>query len=466
MKILYIGGGFVGTCSAAVSADSGHDTLVFDLDEQKMKKLASSDRAVIEECLYEEGLADLLIRNKERIRFTVDYGQVEQFLDVVDAVYMCLPTPEIGETGESDVSYYVSAAEQLTKALIKRNQGRQEKYVVIVNKSTVPIEMITATEEIMDKAGVKNYGVVANPEFLVEGKAIQGSIRPDRVVVGAWREKDFSVMRQVYQRFYNSATVKYIEVNPKEAAAGKLLANYVLFNKLAVCFDVIGRTCEAFSAVRFEEVRKILNTDPRIGTWGLYDSLYAGGSCFIKDARSLAHQLQTAGHGATLAQETYLANKRQLELFLSRAEKDAGMSWVGKKVGLLGLAFKQDTNDVRNSPSIDIVRFLLENRVAHITAYDPAATGYFQQLFPSNAQLSYTTNETEVLRGVDVVVVATDWPQFRGLADLLADDGSDSQDHPLIMDGRRIWQNRYADLQRAGFDIIAVGSPFLPGEKK
>ena len=461
MKILYIGGGFVGACSAAVSADSGHDTVVFDLDEQKIKKLASADSAAIESCLYEDGLADLLIRNKERIQFTADYSRAEQFLDVVDAVYMCLPTPEIDETGESNVSYFVSAAERLAKALTRRNQGRQEKYVVIVNKSTVPIEMVAATEEIMDKAGVKNYGVVSNPEFLVEGKAIQGSMRPDRVVVGAWRERDFVVMRQVYQRFYNSGTVKYIEVNPKEAAAGKLLANYVLFNKLAVCFDVIGRACEAFSAVRFEEVRKILNSDPRIGAWGLYDSLYAGGSCFIKDARSLAHQLQISGQTATLVQETYLSNKRQLELFLSRAEKDAGLNWVQKKVGLLGLSFKQDTNDVRNSPSIDIVRFLLENRVAHITAYDPAAIGYFEKIFPSSDKITYTSDESEAIRAVDVIIIATDWPQFRGLKDLLVNDKADHR--PLIMDGRRIWQNSYADLQRAGFNIIAVGSPYLPG---
>lgn len=466
MKILYIGGGFVGACSAAVSADSGHDTLVFDLDKQKMEKLASSDRTVIESCLYEEGLADLLIRNKDRLIFTTDYTRVEDFLNVADAVYMCLPTPEIGETGESDVSYYIKAAEQLAKALVMRNQGRQEKYLVIVNKSTVPIEMVTATEEIMDKAGVRNYGVVANPEFLVEGKAIQGSIRPDRVVVGAWREKDFSMMRQVYRRFYDSATVKYIEVNPKEAAAGKLLANYVLFNRLAVCFDVIGRTCEAFPNLRFEEIRKILNVDPRIGTWGLYDSLYAGGSCFIKDARSLAHQMQTAGQSATLVQETYLANKRQLELFLGRAEKDAGFNWAGKKVALLGLAFKQDTNDVRNSPSIDIVRFLLENRVAHITAYDPAATGYFSQLFPPGNELTYTALEAEVMRDVDVIIIATDWPQFRGLADFLLDTQAPAESRPLVMDGRRIWQNRYGDLQKAGFNIIAVGSPYLPSEAR
>ena len=290
MNILYVGGGFVGACSAAVSADSGHQVLVFDVDAKKVKLLSSADRDMIQSCLFEEGLSDLLIRNKERIEFTVDYKQVEKFLDDCDAVFMCLPTPEIGETGESDLSYYFSAAEKLAKSLKKRNLGEQTKYVVIVNKSTVPIDMVDKTEEMMIVAAVKNFGVVANPEFLVEGKAVEGSIRPDRVVVGAWKEKDFLIIRQLYQRFYNSASIKYLEVNPKEAAAGKLLANFTLFNKLAICFDVIGRTCETFKNLNYESVRKILTSDPRIGGWGMYDSLYAGGSCFIKDARSLSHQ--------------------------------------------------------------------------------------------------------------------------------------------------------------------------------
>ena len=360
MNILYIGSGFVGACSAAVSADSGHRTLVFDVDKRKIELLSSGDRDTIQSCLFEEGLGDLIIRSQDKIKFTTDYNQIIDFLDDCDAVFMCLPTPEIGETGESDLSFYFSAAEKLVQVLINRNGGRQEKYVVIVNKSTVPVDMVDKTQEIMERAGVKNFGVVSNPEFLVEGKAIQGSLHPDRVVVGARQEKDFQIMRQIYQRFVNAANIQYVEVNPREAAAGKLLANFTLFNKLAVCFDVIGRTCETFSDLSFENLRKILISDPRIGSWGLYDSLYAGGSCFIKDARSLAHQLQTAGQNATLVNETYLANKRQLELFLGRAEKGAGFDWAGKTVALLGLAFKQGTNDTRNSPSIDIVHFLLE----------------------------------------------------------------------------------------------------------
>ncbi len=462
MNILYIGGGFVGACSAAVSADSGHQTLVFDIDAKKVAALSSGDRDTIESCLFEDGLGDLIIRNSERLTFTSDYREVEKFLDTCDAVFMCLPTPEIGETGESDLSYYFDAAKKLANSLTRRNGGRQENRVVIVNKSTVPITMVDQTAEITQALGVKNYGIVSNPEFLVEGKAVEGSIRPDRVVVGAWREEDFKVMRQVYERFYNSSTVKYVEVNPKEAAAGKLLANFYLFNKLAVCFDVIGRTSEAFSDLQFENIRKILTTDPRIGTWGLYDSLYAGGSCFIKDARSLSHQLQTAGQNAVLVNETHLANKRQLELFLGRAQVEAKLDWTGKTVALLGLSFKQGTNDIRNSPSIDITHFLLENQVKKIHLFDPVANSNFKQLFPESEQIQYTVDEVAALENVDVIIVATDWPQFRSLADTLLK--TDLATKPLLMDGRRMFQHRHTDLQQAGFGIIAVGSPFIKGE--
>lgn len=461
MKILYIGSGFVGACSAAVTADSGHETLVYDVDERKIKMLGSGDRETIQSCLFEDGLGELLVRNKERINFTTEYGQIQAFLDNCDAIFMCLPTPEIGETGESDLSFYFNAAEKMAESLKKRNDGKQEKYVVLINKSTVPIDMVNKTQEIMDKAGVINYGVVSNPEFLVEGKAIEGSIHPDRVVVGAWNEKDFQVMRQVYQRFYNSASVKYIEVNPKEAAAGKLLANFTLFNKLAVCFDVVGRTCETFDSLGFENVRKILTSDPRIGSWGLYDSLYAGGSCFIKDSRSLSHQLQTAGQNAGIVNEVYMANKRQLELFIGRAEKEAKIDWANKKVALVGLAFKQDTNDIRNSPSIIIANFLLEKQVGVINAYDPAAMDWFEVAFKDNEKIKYFENENQTIENADVIIVATDWPQFRNLGDKLLSE----KNRPLVMDGRRILQNYYNNLQTAGFDIIAVGSPFIKGNK-
>ncbi len=456
MKILYIGGGFVGACSAAVSADSGHEVLVFDVDVRKIAAFKSGDKKAIESFIFEEGLAEMIAKNKDRISFTNDYSDVQTFVNAVDAIFMCVPTPEVGETGESDLRYYHDACNKLAEALATRNNKAQGKYVVVVNKSTVPVEMVDQTEKILKNKGVINFGVVSNPEFLVEGKAVEGSVHPDRVVVGAWNEADFKIMRDVYARFVTSTGVAYIEVNPKEAAAGKLLANFYLFNKLAVCFDVIGRASETFTNVAFENIRKIMTSDPRIGSWGFYDSLYAGGSCFIKDARSLAHQMQTAGASAVLINETYLANRRQLELFLGRAEKEAGFNWSGKKVAILGLAFKQDTNDIRNSPSLDIVPFLREHSVQSAVCYDPTASDMFKRVFPESDTIRYAPSEREAMVGADVIIVATDWPQFRVLGDEIL---KSAKPDALIMDGRRMLAGQYNELVQRGHTIIAVGSP-------
>jgi len=373
---------------------------------------------------------------------------------------MCLPTPEIGETGESNLSYFYDALDKVSQALKKRNGGKQGKYVLVVNKSTVPIDTADQTKEKLEKAGVKNFGVASNPEFLVEGKAIQGSIKPDRIVVGAWTEKDFNIMRQIYQRFYDSPSVKYIEVTPQEAAAGKLLANFYLFNKLAVCFDTIGRTCETFAGLKFENVRNILSSDNRIGEWGFYNSLYAGGSCFIKDSRSLAHQLQSKNKNAALVNETCVANKRQLEIFVGRAEKEAGFDWQGKKVAILGLAFKRDTNDIRNAAAAELMGLILSKKSKEIVVYDPVAMENFKQLFPSSDVVKYALSEAEAVKDADVVVIAADWPQFRGLAEIIVL----LKKKPLIMDGRRMLQHKYDELQEKGCNIIAVGSQFLKGK--
>jgi UDPglucose 6-dehydrogenase len=463
MNILYIGGGFVGACSAAVSANSGHQTLVFDIDKNKVKKLGSGERDAIESCLFEKGLGDLIIRHSDRVAFTTDYSEVESFLETCDAVFMCLPTPEIDETGESNLTYYDAAATQLAEAMINRNGGAQDKYIAVVNKSTVPIEMVSKTKEILASIGVKNFGVVSNPEFLVEGKAVEGALKPSRVVVGADSQKDFDVMRNVYQRFYDDPGIRYIEVNPYEAAAGKLLANFYLFNKLMVCFDVIGRSCETFPELRFEQLRKIIVSDKRIGSWGFYDSLYAGGSCLIKDARSLSHQLQTAGKTASFVDEVYLANKRQLETFMARPETEANIDWSGKKVAMLGVSFKRDTNDLRNAPSINMTKFLLEKGIKSLHVYDPVGIPAFKDLFSDESSIEYFSHEFDAIKNVDAIIIATDWPQFRGIADVIIGEMKDRK--PLIVDGRRILQHRYNDLQQAGFSIVAVGSPYIKGAK-
>ncbi|PIY92203.1 MAG: hypothetical protein CO030_05160 [Candidatus Magasanikbacteria bacterium CG_4_9_14_0_2_um_filter_42_11] len=458
MNVLYIGAGFVGVCSAAVAADGGHTALVFDIDEKKVHAFGSGDKNTIDSCLYEKGLSDLLTTHADRIRFTTAYKEVDAFLDTCDLIFICLPTPEVAETGESNLSYYYAGLEKIAASLMLRNDGRQTQYIAIVNKSTVPINMADETQRVLESHGVRNVGVVSNPEFLVEGKAIEGSLHPDRIVIGAWTEKDFSVLRRFYERFVDVPDTQYIEVNPKEAAAGKLLANYYLFAKLAVCFDVIGRTAESFADVQFESLKKIVSSDARIGSWGFHDSLYAGGSCLIKDTRSLAYQLHEVGQDVSLLQETYDANNRQLDLFLARATTEAGVVWKEKKIALLGTAFKRDTNDVRNSPSFHIVEVCQEQQVSQIVIYDPSAMSTFQQHVPSSELIQYVDSAEMAVNQADIIIIATDWPSFKNVSTIVLQQ----EKKPLIMDGRRLLQEGYSALRQHGCDIIAVGSPFLP----
>ena len=461
MKILYFGGGFVGACSAAVSADSGHEVLVYDINRELVASLSSGDKDKIEACLFEKGLGDLIIRNQARIKFTFSLSEVEKFAEAAEAVFMCLPTPERDGTGETNLEIYEAAAKTLAEILVKRNNGAQNQYVLIINKSTVPIDMVNRTKEILEGAGVKNFGVGSNPEFLVEGKAIEGSIRPPRLVVGAESEKDFAIFRSLYGRFVEAANISYLEVSPAEAEAGKLLANYILFSRLANCFDVAGRVCEKFSGLRFENIRKILITDSRIGEWGFYDSLFAGGSCFIKDARSLAHQLKAKGAKADLVDDVLAANKRQLDNFLARAEAELNFNWTGKTVGMLGLAFKQDTNDIRNSAALGVAEFLLAHNVKQIKAYDPVAGANFLKYFSSQekaSKINLVAVEAEAMAGADALIITTDWPQFRGLDGLILEKLPKSA---LIMDGRRMLVQKYEELAQNGYNILAVGSPAI-----
>jgi len=458
MKILYIGAGYVGACSAAVSAESGHDVLVYDINKNKIKKLVSLDKDIIESCIYEEGLGELIIRNKNRLHFTSNINQVKKFINKTEAVFMCLPTPEKNDSGETDLTYYEKATRSLAKILASRNNSGQSQYILIINKSTVPINTFKRTKAILDSHKVINYGIGSNPEFLAEGKAIEGSIRPQRIAVGAWQKKDFLIFRDIYKRFYESPKTSYVEVNPQEAETGKLLANFILFNRLAICFDVAGRVCEKFSDLHYENVRKIIISDKRIGGWGFYDSLFAGGSCFIKDTRSLAHQLAKKEAVVNSIINTLEANNRQISNFLARPENELGYDWDGKNVALLGLAFKRDTNDIRNSAALKVTDFLLAKRVKNIKAYDPVAGDNYRKYYSDNKKIKLANDEAEAIVKTDALVIATDWPQFREIMPLIKEKLPQGA---LIMDGRRMLQPKYNELSRAGYHIIAVGSPLI-----
>jgi len=445
-------------------ANSGHDILVYDNNENKIKVFNSFDRDTIESCLFEVGLGDTIVRNKERIKFTSKYSDTEKFLDEADAVFMCLPTPEKeGGNGETDMSFYFNASEELAKHLVKRNDGKQDKYVVITNKSTVPIGTAKKIEEFFKKNGVINFGIVSNPEFLVEGKAMECALKPFRIVVGAWNDMDFEVMRKIYRRFYDSPTSRYIEVNPPEAEVGKLLANYMLFSRLGATMGVVGRVCEIYGGMKFENLREILSADERIGTYGFYNTLYVGGSCLIKDAFSLAHQIEKEGADACAVRQLLDTNLFQRDHFYSRAEKEANFSFKGKVVSLLGVAFKRETNDVRHSGAVDIAKHLIDDGAKSVRVYDPAAMPMFRAVFDPKkderfAVFQYFNDTEESLHGSDVCFILTDWPQFRSLGERIK---KICKPPYLIMDGRRMIQHQYDELVKDGYNIIAVGSPYL-----
>jgi len=464
MHIVYMGAGFVGACSAAVSADSGHKVLAFDIDAERVRKLSSLDKSTIESCLHEDGLAELIIKHQSRLVFTHDVGLLTDMLEHAEAVFMCLPTPE-REDGSSDLTYFTKATEMLGAILVKRNGGAQSQRVLIINKSTVPIDTIDLSKRILEPMGVKNFGIASNPEFLVEGKAVHDSIHPERVIVGAETPEDFATMRRIYQRFVDSSTVQYLEMNPYEAATVKLLSNAALFARLAFTFSTVGRICEAIPNLNYENVRRGIIGDSRIGRWGFYDSLFAGGSCLIKDAESISWQLETHGARADFMRSVLAANRDQIMHFLSRAKTEAGFSFEGKSVALLGLAFKQDTNDMRHSGAIHVLEHVLESGAASVRAWDPAAMDVCRTLFPKdkgrNSVINYSGSAEEAIKGADCVIIATDWPQFRTLGDTILEHAA----RPcLVMDGRRMIESQYRQLAAAGMSVIAVGSPlYVPG---
>ncbi len=461
MKIVYLGAGYVGACSAVVIAKFGHEAFVFDINSERIRAFNTFDREVIESVLFEQDLGSLVVQNKDRLIFSDNYDEVKKRLSETDVVFICVPTPLRENEGSYDLSFFNEAVDKLSQAMKERDGGQQKKYVVIVNKSTVSINMAEAMEEKMTTAGVINFGVVSNPEFLVEGQAIRDSFSPDRVVIGATCEKDFTVMRELYQRFYNSPGVAYLEVNPREAAAGKLLANYILLSRLVSTLDVVGRVSETFPGVAFEKIRKIITADRRIGSYGFYNNIYVGGSCLTKDSAALSFQLEQVGAKAEQIKQTLSANIFQRDNFYHRVEQ-AGFKVNDKIVAVFGLAFKRDTNDVRNSGAVDIALQLLEGGARQLRVYDPAATAMFKNYFGKKygEKIFYANNEREALEHTAAAFILTDWPQFSTLDQAIIKTCPPPY---FIADGRRMAAHAYKNLQEKGYSILAVGSPFIKG---
>jgi len=453
MKIVVVGTGFVGLPHAAVLSEYGHEVHAYDIDTERVEAYKSGEREQIERYVNEPGLVEAIAETIDRYLFFTT--ELDSIINGTDIIFLCLPTPPKRD-GSTDLSYYTTAADYLGRLLAEREN---KKRVVIVNKSTVPVGTARLLQQMLQERRVENFGVASNPEFLAQGSAVEGSRRPDRVVVGADTEEDFQLLRRVYSQFVNHVRIRYLETTPETAEAIKYVANTLLLTYISFWNGVGARLGESIENIRMEDLKIGVTADDRISTWGSYVSNGAGGSCFGKDIQSLIYQLNRAGRSTDLLQAVYNINEYQKTYLVDRAVYEAGFSFNNKRVALLGLAFKKRTNDMRDSSSLKAVESLLARGVAEIRAYDPLAMEEAQRRWFSPdknhlfERITYHETAKGAIEGSDGMFIATDWEEFRGLASTIENT---VQPPYLIIDGRRMIPD-YDALVAKGYEYLSVG---------
>ncbi|MCP4428114.1 MAG: UDP-glucose/GDP-mannose dehydrogenase family protein [Chloroflexi bacterium] len=457
MKIVVVGTGFVGLPHAAVMSEYGHEVYAYDIDQNRINAYQTGDRETIERYVNEPGLYPIIAENKDKYLFFT--SDITELADGTDVFFLCLNTPP-NRDGSSDLSYYLNAANHLGQLLAQR---KSDNRIVLVNKSTVPIGTARLLEKVMNEHGVKNFGVASNPEFLAQGSAIEGSRKPDRVVVGCDYEEDFAIMRRIYSQFVNHVRIRYLETTPETSEAIKYVGNTLLLTYISFWNGIGARLGETHSNLRMEDLKIGVTSDSRISTWGSYVSNGAGGSCFGKDIQSLIYQLNQAGRSTDLLQAVHNINEYQKKYLVDRAEYEAGFDFNQKSVALLGLAFKKRTNDMRDSAALKVVETLLARGVKEIRAYDPLATGSAQEYWfnPEKNELfnriKYFDSAKEAIAGTDAVYISTDWEEFRGLSRTIE---TTVEPPYLVIDGRRMMPD-FHTLVEKGFQHISVGGTYL-----
>ncbi|RMF59151.1 MAG: UDP-glucose/GDP-mannose dehydrogenase family protein [Calditrichaeota bacterium] len=459
MKIVVVGTGFLGLVQAAVCSEYGHEVHGYDIDSDRVRAYSSGKAREIERYVYEPGLVNLINETLGKYLFFTD--DLASVIEGTDVFFFCLPTPT-NPDGSTDLSYYQSALELTAKLLAKRKDRRR---VLLVNRSTLPIGTVRYMEKVLTDNRVPNFGVASNPEFLAEGSAVIQARKPDRVVVGCDRDEDFQMLRRVYSQFVNHVRIKYIETTPETAEAIKYVANALLLNYISFWNGVGARIGENFPNIRIEDLRRGVTADERISTWGSYVSNGAGGRSFNHDVRSIVFQLQSIGVDTRILEASLDVNEFQKEYLVYRAMDEAGFSFRGKTIALLGLAFKKQTNDVSYASSLRVVELLLQNGVKQIRTYDPLALPEAQKVFDPRVndafqKISYHTSASEAIEGSAALFISTDWEEFRGLSAIVERVVSPPY---LIIDGRRMIPD-YQNLVQRGYTYLAVGSKLLKPE--
>ena len=438
MKITVIGTGYVGLVSGTCLADVGNDVLCLDVDADKIRILNEGGIPI-----YEPGLEAMVRKNAAtgRLRFTTS---VEQAIAHGTIQFIAVGTPP-DEDGSADLQYVVAAARSIGKHM--------SGYKVIVDKSTVPVgtadKVRAAIAEELQSRGVQiDYSVVSNPEFLKEGAAVEDFMKPDRIVVGTEDARAADLMRQLYAPFQRNHE-RLIVMDVRSAELTKYAANAMLATRISF-MNELANLAERLGA-DIEHVRQGIGSDPRIGYHFLYPGCGYGGSCFPKDVQALVRTAREAGQGLKILQSVEDANEDQKQVLANKIVKRLGEDLGGKTVALWGLAFKPNTDDMREAPSRVLIGELFR-RGARVRAYDPVATHESQRIYGDEPRLSYARTPMDALEGADVLAIVTEWKEFRS-PDF--DAIKAKLKTPVIFDGRNLYDP--AHPRAAGLEYLAIG---------
>ena len=436
MNIAIVGTGYVGLVSGACFSEMGINVICVDIDEKKIQKLKDGVMPI-----YEPGLDELVERNVKagRLQFTTD---LTTCLDAVEVVFSAVGTPP-DEDGSADLKYVLEVA---------RTIGRNiNKHVVLVTKSTVPVgtakKVRTAIQEELDKRGVNiEFDVASNPEFLKEGAAIKDFMAPDRVVVGVESERARKLMERLYRPFtLNGYPILMMDVPSAEMT--KYAANAMLATRISFMND-IANLCERVGA-NVDNVRKGMGTDSRIGSRFLYAGCGYGGSCFPKDVKALVHTGIENGYHMQVIEAVEAVNEKQKSIVFDKLNAAFNGNLKGKTVAVWGLAFKPETDDMREAPALVVIEKLLEAG-ATVKAFDPVAMAECKRRIGDT--VTYCKDMYEAVIDADAVALLTEWKQFRMPSWAIIHKAMNNY---IVVDGRNIYDSE--DLQELGFIYSRIG---------
>ena len=431
MNIAVVGTGYVGLVTGTCLAETGNHVICVDIDEKKVNKMKNGEVPI-----YEPHLDVLFERNikQGRLSFTTDLNEAVESAQVV---FLALPTPP-GEDGSADLSYVLGVADDLGKIT--------KDYKVLVDKSTVPVGTAEKVTAAVAKNATVDFDVVSNPEFLREGFAVDDFLKPDRVVVGTSSDRAQKIMEELYKPYVRQGN-PIIFMDEKSAELTKYAANAFLATKITFMNEV-ANLCELLDA-DVDKVRIGIGTDTRIGKRFLFPGIGYGGSCFPKDVQALARSAAEVNYDFTILTSVMQVNEDQKTIIVPKIKDFFGGDLKGKHFALWGLAFKPDTDDIREAPALYVVDKLLEAG-ATVTAYDPEAMENVQERLGD--KISYANDQYSALEGADALVIATEWsvfrsPDFKKVADKLKEK--------VIFDGRNLYELPH--MKQLGFYYNSIG---------